>query len=51
MADNTEANDRYAESIALLTVLIQIRENRQGRPTDSDLAEAQTLVTRVQRNT
>jgi hypothetical protein len=40
MTDNSEANNRYIETIAILAVLVQIRQGTVGGPTEDDIEAA-----------
>jgi hypothetical protein len=47
MTHESEANERYREAIAILTVLIQIRDGNKARATEGDIAAAQNLYDKV----
>jgi hypothetical protein len=47
MADNSETNARYVETIAILAVLVQIRNGTKGDPTEKDIESAQYAYDRV----
>jgi hypothetical protein len=47
MADNSEANERYVETLAILTVLVQIRQGTVGDPTEKDIEAAKYAYDRV----
>jgi hypothetical protein len=50
MAEHTESNERYVETVAILTVLLQIRDHLDNKVTDSDIAKAENLLTTVRQN-
>jgi hypothetical protein len=47
MADNSKAHEGYVETIAILTVLVQIRQGTKGDPTEKDIEAAQYAYDRV----
>ena len=47
MADSAEDRERYIQTIATLTVLVQIRDKRKSDPTEKDILLAKFVYERV----
>ena len=50
MADMKESNEAYIGTIAILTVLIQIRDGKKGKVEEDDIASAQDIYDKVRGN-
>jgi len=47
MADSAETHEKYIQTIAMLTVLVQIREGTKSDPTDKNILQAKFVYDRV----
>ncbi len=47
MADDRKANEQYVGTIAILAILVQIRNGTKGDPTEADIEAAQYAYNRV----